>query len=627
MNKRIIPGQLVYWQNKGAVVYELKGLSEAIIRTIDGESTELVPVSDLTVSLQPERKQKTTHLDAQQEEWNAAIKRYETIKPLLENPNRSAKDIESIAKSSGVSVPTLYRWMKKYSETGLVSSLLRPARSDKGGVRIDPEQEAIISKHIESFYLRKERPNIPQLFDRIAANCYELDIPAPHINTVYRRINNLDEHMAVKKRLGVKSAKQMFQPLRGSFPGANFPNAVVQVDHTKADIIVVDEQHRLPIGRPYLTIAIDVATKMISGFRITLDPPGASSAGLCIAHAITRKEHWLAQRDIHAEWPIYGKMEKLHMDNAKEFRGLMLERACNEYGIIIEHRPKGQPNYGPHVERAFRTFMQQKHSLPGTTFSSVKDKLDYDSEGLACMTLSELETWFTVFVVYYYHHKPHRGNNNIPPIELYNRMILGDENHPGIGLPQPITDEETLRLHFTPYFERTIQRDGVVVDHIKYYSPILRKWINAKDPEQPDKTRKFIFARDPRDISQLYFWDPDTLTYAPIPYFNNTRPAISIWELQAILKQQQSGKTEINEEMIFTGIAKMRDIEEEAIEKTRLAKQQRATEKRKRRMAARRSHWKNIHKESATEHPMVAVSNQEQEAMDILPFSDIQIEE
>jgi hypothetical protein len=38
MNKRILPGQLVYWRNKGAVVYELKGLSEALIRIIDGDS-------------------------------------------------------------------------------------------------------------------------------------------------------------------------------------------------------------------------------------------------------------------------------------------------------------------------------------------------------------------------------------------------------------------------------------------------------------------------------------------------------------------------------------------------------------------------------------------------------------
>lgn len=40
----------------------------------------------------------------------------------------------------------------------------------------------------------------------------------------------------------------------------------VQVDHTPVDVIVVDERHRLPIGRPYVTAAIDVAAAAWSGW-------------------------------------------------------------------------------------------------------------------------------------------------------------------------------------------------------------------------------------------------------------------------------------------------------------------------------------------------------------------------
>ncbi|WP_280305517.1 hypothetical protein [Nocardia neocaledoniensis] len=34
----------------------------------------------------------------------------------------------------------------------------------------------------------------------------------------------------------------------------------VQIDHIPADVIVVDDFHRLPIGSPYVTAAIDEAT-------------------------------------------------------------------------------------------------------------------------------------------------------------------------------------------------------------------------------------------------------------------------------------------------------------------------------------------------------------------------------
>jgi putative transposase len=43
---------------------------------------------------------------------------------------------------------------------------------------------------------------------------------------------------------------------------------VLQIDHTPVDVIVVDQQKRLPIGRPLLTLAIGVKTRMIAGFHV-----------------------------------------------------------------------------------------------------------------------------------------------------------------------------------------------------------------------------------------------------------------------------------------------------------------------------------------------------------------------
>jgi putative transposase len=44
------------------------------------------------------------------------------------------------------------------------------------------------------------------------------------------------------------------------------PLEVVQIDHTLVDVVVVDELERLPLGRPWLTLAIDVASRMVNGF-------------------------------------------------------------------------------------------------------------------------------------------------------------------------------------------------------------------------------------------------------------------------------------------------------------------------------------------------------------------------
>ena len=72
----------------------------------------------------------------------------------------------------------------------------------------------------------------------------------------------------------------------------------------------------------------------------------------------------------------------------------------------------------------------------------------------------------------------------------------------------------------------------------------------------------------------------------------------------------------------------MREIEAAAIEKTRLAKQRRATEKRKIRMAERRKGWAGVHKTQTA--PDAAISESKLVTSDLIdddiqPFVDIQL--
>jgi hypothetical protein len=63
----------------------------------------------------------------------------------------------------------------------------------------------------------------------------------------------------LEKRKGKKAAAEKYEPIKGHFPGADFPLTVAQIDHTPMDVIVVDEEHRQPIQRPSLTVVIDVS--------------------------------------------------------------------------------------------------------------------------------------------------------------------------------------------------------------------------------------------------------------------------------------------------------------------------------------------------------------------------------
>ena len=572
--QRIIPGVAIKLSGQTGVVLDILNLEEVLIKTDKEDASQVVRISDLKVLHTNSTHSAVIPLIGD-EMWEEAFSRFEAIQDFVLKPayKRTAKEAIAIAQSLNKDLSTIYRWVERYEKSGRISSLLRKKRADVGKSRLTKAVDEIIEDTISKIYLVGEDISIVDLHEEIKEICDSNGLKYPHINTVRMRVQALPEQSSFEKRKGKKAAKSRFHLNRGKFPFAEFPMCVVQVDHTPVDVILVDPIYRLPINKAFMTIVIDVYTRMIAGFYISLEHPSSLTAGLAIAHAMSRKENYLAKMNIDTPWPIYGPIQKIHVDNAAEFRGKMLKRACAENGTILEFRPIGEAQFGGHVERAFRTYMKKVHTIPGTTFSSVAQKGDYDSEGNAIMTLDELEYWFSVFITKVYHNKPHAGLDNIPPIVKFERAILGSADEPGVGQPQAIEDEEKLKLDFTPYVERTIQSYGTVIDGIEYSADIFRPWVNARSPENSKEARKFIFARDPRDISIIYFLEPDTEQYYKIPYKNISHPPISLWELREVQKYiKEKHHCVPNEKLIFEGIREMRQIKESSAKKTKKAR-------------------------------------------------------
>jgi transposase InsO family protein len=57
---------------------------------------------------------------------------------------------------------------------------------------------------------------------------------------------------------------------------------------------------REAVGRPWITLAIDVVTRMVTGFHLAIEPPSRTSTGLCLLHAVYDKTAWLVERGIDA---------------------------------------------------------------------------------------------------------------------------------------------------------------------------------------------------------------------------------------------------------------------------------------------------------------------------------------
>ena len=239
-------------------------------------------------------------------------------------------------------------------------------------------------------------------------------------------------------------------------------------------------------------------------------------------------------------------------------------------------RPIKRPKYGGHIERLMGKFMQAVHGLPGTTFSNIQQREGIDSDALAALTVSEFEVWLVREFLKYnakYHSKIFMS-----PLHKWNVGIFGGrDDTPAIGMPPRPADPFTIQRDFLPAYERTVQHYGVELD-VTYYSEALRPWINAKD--ESGKTRKFIFRRDPRDISQLWFYDPHLKQYFKIPVANQSFPATSVWEFRAAKKQAvEQGLANIDDELIKRLIMENRELVESA--KTHTKKTRRLAQRQK----------------------------------------------
>src|ERR1700722_18021152 len=70
--------------------------------------------------------------------------------------------------------------------------------------------------------------------------------------------------------------------------------------------------------------------------------------------------------------------------------------------------------------------MGDLHLLPGTTFSSIRDRGEYKPAKMASLTMRELERWLTLQIVEIYHQRVHRSIGE-PPIKAWEKTLASGQ--------------------------------------------------------------------------------------------------------------------------------------------------------------------------------------------------------
>jgi putative transposase len=117
-----------------------------------------------------------------------------------------------------------------------------------------------------------------------------------------------------------------------------------------------------------------------------------------------------------------------------------------------------------------------------------------------------------------------------------------------------------FRIAFLPAINRTLRRDGIVFEHLRYWHPIFSQWLGQRE----GLTLHF----DPRNLSKLYV--PHEGDYLEVPFSDLRLPAVSLWEVQAATRHLRlAGQKSINPALLIEAIDKQREIVRDAQAKTR----------------------------------------------------------
>lgn len=178
--------------------------------------------------------------------WAEARRCFPTIQALANSPRRTEAQVRAAALELGYSRTQVYERLARFiADPRLTSLLPRKRGPTPGGSRLSGEINQLIDEMIESFYLTRQRPRLVDLMMEIRRRCRTAGIKTPSRKAVTARVHAKPRRELVAKRHGQKAARDQFAPAIGALEAA-WPLALVQIDHTLVDVIVVDSVTRAP---------------------------------------------------------------------------------------------------------------------------------------------------------------------------------------------------------------------------------------------------------------------------------------------------------------------------------------------------------------------------------------------
>ena len=223
--------------------------------------------------------------------------------------------------------------------------------------RLAYEQMEMLRQAFEQFWVSHEARSYKACHALLKNLCSSIDVKPVSLPTMIKYFDAWATDQDVRARHGKRFAYQKGQFVESttidSPPNGSRWFQYVHLDHTQLDVELISSVTGKPLGRPWLTLAVDAFTRRVVAMYLTFDPPSYVSVMMLIRDLVCR----------HQRLP-----EFFVVDNGKDLISSAFGTFLQSNDVHLRMRPAGQPRHGAVMERLFGTLTSEYiHNLAGNT--------------------------------------------------------------------------------------------------------------------------------------------------------------------------------------------------------------------------------------------------------------------
>jgi len=443
------------------------------------------------------------------------------------------------------------RWMDERGSPGerLLAHMVSMSGRVKRRDRLLPEVKALMRQAVLWYWSSRRwlivdaYAHLGELLEQANADRKAMGLAAlelPSLEALRLEVRETECFDTVREKYGIRAANTKFKAC-GKGLSATRILRVGAMDHTLLDgVAVFDGAAMLPLGRPWLTVLIDIYSGCIVGFVLSFEPPSIYSVMECIKRANRPKVHLPRSAD---QFPIlrmiFGRFDEIVVDNGKEFAGVAMQEALADIGTSLRLAPVGSPTYKAMVERLFGTLNSLLNTkLPGGVLKpELLREFGYDPEKEAVLTLTELEEllWEAIIL---FHITPRRGQAACP-------AQLWQESAQQHAIDVIRDDSQLDKMLGAVKYPCRLTRSGVdlfdLVFHDEAKVAALLEDLIAYEPVRTRRkgsaTARVKVKYNPACMSEIHVWNRRTSTYVTLPCVDEKYAGgVSLWHHRQLQK-------------------------------------------------------------------------------------------